>query len=236
MKKKIKIAHLYYDLMNLYGESGNIKAMVKFIERQGVDVEVNFLTVGDEIDFYAYDIYYMGMGSEANQKLVIEDIMKYKRQIRDAVDDGKVFLATGNAMEVFGKRIREKSGLTIECLDTFAFTATQENNRIVNDVLYTFPDLPEGKGNKVFGFKNAATSIFYNDARMFGFADNIHKNNFFGMLFVGPLLIRNPYFTDYFLKIVFDQKGYEYNVQEDTIEYKAYQEFYTNFITNDPFD
>ena len=33
---KIKIAHLYYDLMNLYGENANIRALVHFAERQGI--------------------------------------------------------------------------------------------------------------------------------------------------------------------------------------------------------
>ena len=42
MKKTIKIAHLYYDLMNLYGESGNVKALKKFIEKVRV-VRIKFL-------------------------------------------------------------------------------------------------------------------------------------------------------------------------------------------------
>ena len=60
MKKIIKIAHLYYDLLNLYGESGNIKALKRFIERQNVECEIHFLTLGDKIDFEKYDLYYMG--------------------------------------------------------------------------------------------------------------------------------------------------------------------------------
>ena len=48
---KITILHLYYDLMNLYGESGNVKALKKQLEDQGVDVSIKFLTIDDELNF-----------------------------------------------------------------------------------------------------------------------------------------------------------------------------------------
>ena len=50
MKKTIKIAHLYYDLLNLYGESGNVMALKRFIERANIETEIHFLTIGDKID------------------------------------------------------------------------------------------------------------------------------------------------------------------------------------------
>ena len=49
--KKFKIAHLYYDLMNLYGENGNVRYLVKQLERQGIDAEVHFLSMEEKIDF-----------------------------------------------------------------------------------------------------------------------------------------------------------------------------------------
>ena len=65
--KKIKIAHLYYDLMNLYGENGNVRYLKKKLEEQDFEVSVHFLTVAEDIDFTKYDIYYMGMGSDDNK-------------------------------------------------------------------------------------------------------------------------------------------------------------------------
>ena len=52
--KKFKIAHLYYDLMNLYGENGNIRYLVKCLEEQGIEVEVHFLSMEEKIDFKKY--------------------------------------------------------------------------------------------------------------------------------------------------------------------------------------
>ena len=108
--EKIKIAHLYYDLMNLYGESGNIMALVNGFEAQNMYTEVVNLTVGDKIDFNKYDIYYMGCGSENNQEKVIKDIIKYKEKIKNAISDGKHFIFTGNSYELLGKYIEKTTG------------------------------------------------------------------------------------------------------------------------------
>ena len=123
MTKVIKIAHLYYDLLNLYGEVGNVRALSTFIERSGVDAEVHFLTINDKIDFEKYDIFFLGAGSEENQMLVLDDIMKYKKEIKKAIDNGKIFLATGNSMELFGEKIRHNSGLSTKCLGIFPYFA-----------------------------------------------------------------------------------------------------------------
>lgn len=235
MKKTIKIAHLYYDLMNLYGENGNIRALVSFIERQGVEAKVYNLTLDDDIDFKKYDIYYLGAGIEECEYMVLSDLYKYKDEIKDAVEDGKMFLVTGNAFELFGHKICLKNGRSIECLGVFDYNANEVNERIVSEIIYEFPLLD--KGHHIIGFKNCNSKIANNDEyRMFGFADNIHYKNFFGMEFIGPVLVRNPYFTNYILKTLFENKGYEYKEIDDTIEFRAYEEYIKNFIANRDLD
>ena len=54
---EINILHLYYDLLNLYGENGNIKALKKHLEEQNVKVNIEFLTLNDKIDFKKLRIY-----------------------------------------------------------------------------------------------------------------------------------------------------------------------------------
>ena len=236
MKKVIKIAHLYYDLMNLYGESGNVRALKRFVERQGVDAEVHFFTIGDKIDFKAFDFYFIGCGNEENEELVLEDLMQYKNDIRDAIENGKMILATGNAMELFGKKIRLKNGRSIECLGIMDYQAYENEKRAVSEILYTYDKLPQGKGGNVFGFRNCRCNIIHNDHRLFEFAATCNYNNFYAMNFVGPFLIRNPYFTNMLVEKLFEEKGYEYKKIEDTIEFKAYEKFYQNFIVNRKLD
>ena len=95
--EKIKIAHLYYDLMNLYGENGNILALEKGFNDQDMFTEITELSIKDKIDFNKYDIYYMGCGSEENQIIVIDNLLKYKDQIKNALENNKHFIFTGNS-------------------------------------------------------------------------------------------------------------------------------------------
>ena len=102
---KIKVCHLYYDLMNLYGENANIRAIENMCEYHGITCEVSLKTINDKIDFNSYDIYYMGSGDEKSELLVLEDMIKYKDKIKASIESGKTFIITGNASELFGSYI-----------------------------------------------------------------------------------------------------------------------------------
>lgn len=233
MKKTIKIAHLYYDMMNLYGENGNIKALKRFISKQNVEVKVDELSLGDTIDFKKYDIYYLGSGSEANLELVMEDLRRYRDDIRESIEDGKMFLVTGNSLEIFGKKIKFQDGRVLHTLDIFGFNANETKTRLVSEVMYHFKEFGDSEGNRILGFKNCNANIVNNtDERPFGFEDNIRYKSFFGMAFFGPVLIRNPHYTDYLLDILFKSKNWEYKKDTSSIEYIAYRKFVENFVDN----
>lgn len=230
MKKTIKIAHLYYDLLNLYGENGNIMALKKFIERQGIKTQIDNLSLGMDIDFKKYDFYYMGSGSEENEVLALGDLLKYRDDIGKAIEDGKMFLVTGNVMEIFGRKMERKDG-DIKGLSLFGYNSKETETRNVGEIAYEFPELGKNKGFYIVGFKNSAINIVNNDyERPFGLQDNIRQNNFFAMNFFGPILIRNPYFTDYLLKILFESLDLDYKEDDSSSEYVAYREYVKNFI------
>ncbi len=229
---KIKIAHLYYDLMNLYGENGNVRALDASIRKQGIDVKIDYLTIDDKIDFKKYDIFYIGSGSERNQLIVLEDILKYKSDIDKAIKSGKIFIATGNSYELFGKYIMDVDNKKYNCLSIFNYTAKRINFRISEEEIYKTDLINE----KIIGFENRSCIIKNIDNYLFevikgtGYEPNVniegfHKYNFYGTYLVGPLLIRNPYLTDYILKTLINN----YKVNEDNIEYKAYHEYLKNF-------
>ena len=234
--KKIKIAHLYYDAMNLYGEEGNVRALEKFISRQGITCEVHKLSIGDDIDFNAYDFYYIGCGSEDNQMLVLEDLKKYKDDIESALKKGKMILATGNAMELFGRKIKFKDAHSIDCLGLFDYQAVELDRRNVSEIFYKYDQLEEGKGRDILGFRNSNCNIIHNNNRMFEFPNSVNIGSFYGIDFVGPLLIRNPYFTNMLIEKLFKEKDIPYKTITDTIEFKAYREFLNNFIINSDID
>lgn len=238
--KKIRIAHLYYDLMNLYGENGNVRYLQKKLEEQGFDAEVYFLTIDDDIDFDKYDFYYMGMGSDDNKLIVLEDILKYKKQIKNAINNGKYFLVTGNSIELFGEGIINLSNEFIVALETFKYQVREEEFRIVGEQYYESNLTKE----RIIGFQNR-NSVIINckEDKLFkvlkgtGYKPNediegISYNNFFGTYLLGPILVRNPYFTDVLVKRLCDERGVDYILRSDEVAYKAYNEYLKNFYEN----
>jgi len=87
--KTIKIAHLYYDIMNLYGENGNVRFLKRKLEEIDIKTEVHFLSIEDEINFSKYDFFYIGSGTDNNKEIVLHNILKYKNDIKKAIKNKK---------------------------------------------------------------------------------------------------------------------------------------------------
>ena len=237
--KKFKIAHLYYDLMNLYGENGNIRYLVKCLEEQGIEVEVHFLSMEDKIDFTKYDFYYIGMGSEENKMIILDNIMKYKDDIHKAFEDNKFFLVTGNAIELFGEGIINLSNELKVTLETFKYQVKEEDFRIVGEQFYNIElDIKE---NKILGFQNRNTILEIDDTdHLFNVIkgtgnkpnsniEGIMRNRFFGTYLLGPILVRNPYFTDYLVNEICKDLNVKFKANNGGMAYRAYHEYIKNF-------
>ncbi len=231
---KIKIAHLYYDLLNLYGEQGNILALQNAFINQDVKVEVDLLTVGDNINFNKYDIFYMGSGTNQNLLIVLTDLKKYKNKLASAIKNNKYFITTGNAHEIFGKFI-EMDNAKYEGLNIFNYYVKQNPKRIVGESFMEFENL-----SPIIGFQNRLSVMQCDDNHLFsvinGYADNYkssfegyREENFFGTYLIGPLLIRNPHLTDYIVKDILEKRNIPYTEITNTVEYKAYNEYLKNF-------
>lgn len=236
--QKIKIAHLYYDLLNLYGENGNIRALKKFIEMQDVKCEIHFLSIGDTINFNDYDMFYMGMGTENSLLLVLKDIQKYKEDIKDAIDNGKFFLVTGNSIELFGEYLIDLNNKKYDCLNTFGYHTEWKDFRIVGSVTASSKLFK----NYIIGFQNRCGQIYDIDKPLLKIKDgtgmNLKNNfegiqykNFYGTYLLGPLLIRNPYLTNHIIKNLIHAKNkkYKFKIYNRIPEIKAYNTYLENF-------
>ena len=234
---KIKIAHLYYDLMNLYGEIGNIMALVKTFDEQNIDCVVDKLTIGDKMNLSKYDIIFIGQGSEENQLIVLEDILKHKETLENAIENNKYVICTGNAYEMFGKYI-EKNGKKHKCLNIFDYYSKEIDERIKSEQVFECSLVKD----PIIGFQNRQCVMNNKSNHLFsvinGHAVNyktkfegIHYKNFFGTYMIGPLLIRIPHFTNYIVKDILDKKNIGYIPITNTFDYKAYNAFVKNFIS-----
>ena len=200
----MKILHLFHDLMNLYGEYANTLALQKALSEKGRAAEIEKLSIDDTFDFSDFDLIYIGSGTEKNQKVALEYLRPYAEQLKTALNEGKLILATGNSFEMFGEKITDRNGKEYEGLKLFGFTVTEGTERIVEDVTAEFEE------NKVIGFINKASKIEGVEKPLFvikqgvGNSDRsanvegIRHGGFYGTHIIGPLLMRNKCMADYF--------------------------------------
>lgn len=215
---KIVVAHLYYDLLNLYGECGNVRILKKVLEENGFDVYVKLLTVGDELNFNEYDFVYMGMGLKENLKIANEHLLEYKKDIEKYINHNKCILCTGNSYELFGKKIILDND-EFDCLGLFDFESKVLETRNINEI--TASSTLANK--KIIGFVNCGSN---NNIKENYFLDNINNtndkeginiNNFIGTYLIGPILVRNPELLKAIVSKIVLSKDSKYDV--DKLEY-----------------
>lgn len=217
----IYILHLYPNLMNLYGDYANITVLKKHLEDQEQIVRVEKKDIGSNIDFSKYDFIYMGSGTESSRDIALTDLLRYKDDLKQCIENGKTILFTGNAMELLGNTIGNKQGLGIVNFDVETTTS-----RYTGDVIMESKQLGE-----IVGFINKSTFIKGGeDSKLFDyfFMDNNLKdnnyegyriNNTYGTHIIGPVLVKNPKFMKTIIESIlpedFEYKEIEYTFEED---------------------
>ena len=203
----MKIAYLYYDFLNLYGESGNIKIISNILKYNKIKHEILYLSLDDELEFDKYDLVYIGSGTEDNLLIALKHLSKYKNDIKKYIENNKFMLVTGNSVDMFGKKIEDNKALNI-----FDYEVTKDKRK-----------MEEVYHNRILGFiNNNSYNSEYSDT------DIIRYNNFYGTYILGPILVRNPELVKQFLNDLTNKK-LKYDLKLET---KAYNEFIKNFKEN----
>ncbi|MFR1269348.1 MAG: type 1 glutamine amidotransferase [[Eubacterium] siraeum] len=201
----MRIIHLFADLCNLYGDYGNVCALKRMLENKGQNVEVEYQSIDDEIDVSGAVFVFIGSATERNQKVALNYLQSYKDNIKTALDNGTVILATGNSFEIFGQSVTDCDGTKHEGLSFFPYETVEGKERIVTDSLCDTSLC----GGEIIGFVNKASLTTGADSPLFdvrqgsgnGKDDNkegVHYGNFYGTHLIAPLLIRNPQLCEYF--------------------------------------
>lgn len=212
------IAYLYYDLLNLYGESGNIKAIENVLSYNRIKYKIIPLSLQDNLDFSKYDFVYISSGTEKNLKLACNHLMNYKEDIKKYIESGKFLLATGNALELFGMNLLDCDDKPYEGLGIFDYQVIPQP-RTMEEVWTNTNLIP----SKIIGFINHKGNLDKIEHPLFE-QEGIHYKNFYGTYTLGPILVRNPDFLRYFMNELMGKK-LRYDLK---LEKKAYETFINN--------
>lgn len=213
----MKIAYLYYDFLNLYGESGNIKIIENVLKYNKIKHEILYLSLNDKLNFDEYDLVYIASGTEDNQKIALNHLLKYKKDIKKYIENNKFIFVTGNSVDMFGSKIisdKEYDGLNI-----LNYEVRQEKRKM--EEVYLSSNILK---NKIIGFINNNSYISKIDYPLFD-QEGIKYKNLYATYVLGPILVRNPEFLKYFLNNLTGKK-LKYDLK---LEIKAYNEFVRNF-------
>ena len=223
--KEVKILHLFPKLLSLYGEYGNVAILKAALEEKGYTATITQCEDG-KAEYAAYDFIYVGSGTEDNLMVALERITPYADAVKASIAAGKVWLATGNAMTLFGEKVK-RGETEVPGIGAFGYETTiDDTKRHLGDVL-TAEETPS------LGFIN--TSCVYrgiekplltlrlgknlgNDKT--SSAEGIREGSFLGTQLIGPFLVKNPHFLQEVYQLL---TGEELSLEPEAYICKAYQ-------------
>lgn len=202
-----KVELLFPELCNIYGESYN----VEYLRRCSDEIEVINTNHMDTPAFVNEDVdmIYLGCTTERKQEQIIGILSQYRDRIIELIDKGVIFLATGNAVEIFGNYI-EDAGRKIDALGIFDFYSVRymRRDRHNSQFIGTFDDITVLGHRSQFSFAYGDFDDNFIDIQK-GIGMNpdtkkegVRRNNFYGTYSLGPFMILNPLFAKKLMRIM----------------------------------
>lgn len=244
--KEIKILYLYPDMLELYGDYGNIQVLKYRIESRGFKACIDEYCIGNTPpNFNDYDIVFAGGGADNEQCILAEDLIQYKDNIEEAIQNGVFFLLICGAYQLFGQYYKDVNGNVIPGLEIFEYyteAISDRQKRCIGNIVLEC-DLGDIK-TKVIGFENHGGQTFdvdtpfgdvlFGNGNKFGDAkEGFFLENVIATYLHGPLLSKNPELADYIIKYCLDRK-YDENVilepLDDTFENLCREQLLERFL------
>lgn len=228
----IRIAHIYPDMLNLYGDRGNIIALRRRMELRGIKVSVDNITMGKSFNSDDYDILFIGGGQDFEQDVLLEDLKQGKdKEIQRAVENGKVVLAICGGYQMLGKYYKTHDGNMMNYMGIIDFYTVGAEDRMIGN--YAFKT---DEGIDIVGFENHSGRTYLGKGVkplgtvIKGCGNNgedgtegVRYKNTFGTYSHGPILPKNSKFADLLISLAVENKygKTELAPLDDELELKA---------------
>ncbi len=194
-----QILWLYDDLLDLYGDSGNLTVLVSKLKAMEIEAVITCKSLGDALDFDSFDMVYIGPGKAKNLAKAALHFSQYAQAVKAAVAAGKLFFVTGNARLLFGQSFTGFDGESYPGVGLFSYTGRETGNVFVSDVVFCCGDT-EGYGfiNRTAHIDGNGESFLFDillgagDSEAPAKQEGNRLQNFFGTWLLGPVLVKNP--------------------------------------------
>lgn len=210
----VTIVHLYPELLNLYGDSGNILVLRRRLEWRGLQCRVEEVHMGEHPSFSNADLVFIGGGSDREQRIVCDELRSMQAELRSFVEDEGVLLAVCGGYQLLGHSYLmgdiEVQGLSLVDLYTDRGSPRLIGNVVVQSRICKQPIVGyENHGGRTHlgnGVEPLGTVLagHGNDGST-GEEGCLYKN-VIGTYVHGPLLPKNPGIADWLLARALDRR------------------------------
>ncbi|MBW1605851.1 type 1 glutamine amidotransferase [Lactobacillus sp. Sy-1] len=198
---ELRIAHLYGDLMNTYGDYGNILALKYYGKQMGVQVDSTVVSLDTDFKADDYDLAVFGGGQDFEQSIVSKDLQKKKPELIKYIEEGKPMVAICGGFQMLGKYYIDANGDKMPGIGALNHhTEQQHDNRFIGNISIKNGDT----GDTYKGFENHQGVTYLGEGEkplgtiIKGYGNNgkdqsegaIYKN-VYCTYFHGPILARN---------------------------------------------
>lgn len=235
---ELNICHLYPDILNLYGDRGNIITMKRRLEGRGIKVNIDECSIGQPLNADKYDIFFIGGGQDFEQEVLLRDLSSGKAQdIRTAVEEEKTFLAICGGYQMLGEYYKTWDGVQLDFIGAIGVHTIGAKERMIGN--YMFRTTPESGDTVVVGFENHSGKTYLSEQvaplgmMLSGNGNNgedktegARYKNVFGTYSHGSLLPKNPVLCDFILQTALNHRydGAEpLTPLDDTLELNAHR-------------
>jgi CobQ-like glutamine amidotransferase family enzyme len=240
----LQVCHLYPDLLNLYGDRGNIISFVQRCRWRDIPVSVRAINLGEPVHFKDYDFVFLGGGSDREQNLIAADLIKRRDEFAAAIEDGLVVLAICGGYQLLGKYYLTLEDESIPGLDILDFYTRAGGKRLVGNVAVEVN--LGGKKLRIAGFENHSGQTYLGSIHPLGrvlagqgnngvdgLEGACYKNVFCSYLH-GPLLPKNARLTDHLITLALDRRGMVHKLRplDDRFENRACRAMLDNLRVN----
>lgn len=253
MGDHLRLAHLYPEQMNIYGDRGNILALTQRCAWRGIALEVVPVGVGALVDWQGIDLAFFGGGQDSGQALIAEDfVTRQGPALRAAIEDNLVLLAICGGYQLLGHYFLTHTGERLPGIGALDVHTVGGGARLIGNILVEgvglgagrwendrslYTSLPTAPGTLIVGFENHSGRTYLGAGVrplgrvLIGHGNNgedgtegaVYRNTF-GCYLHGSLLPKNPQLADHLIHLALARRGMaELIPLDDTLEMRAQQ-------------
>lgn len=233
---RLKICWMYHDLMDLYGDKGNIQVLKYRCLERGIECVVDTCSIGEYKDLSEYDLIFIGGGADKEQAMLVDDLLSRKENIQKAMDENTFVLLICGGYQMFGQYYIDGDGNKISGLNFFDYVTESASrvDRCIGNIVVE-ANLDE-KVMKIVGFENhggqtkdvstplGKVLVGHGNSFHNGY-EGFYNGKVLGTYMHGPLLPKNVDLADFIIHKALS-KRYENVILkdlDDTLENKARQ-------------